>query len=70
MLQGLIAAVGGLGILFAVFRALATRIEQSGLAGIITLRFLSLEQMAIIGVASMLVGWLGCYVSLKQAMKS
>jgi cell division transport system permease protein len=70
MLQALIAAVGGLGILFAVFSALATRIEQSGLAGIITLRFLSLEQMAIIGVASMLVGWLGCYVSLKQALKS
>jgi cell division transport system permease protein len=70
MLQGLIAAVGGMGILFAVFSALATRIEQSGLAGIVTLRFLSLEQMAVIGVASMLVGWLGCYVSLKQALKS
>jgi cell division transport system permease protein len=70
MLQGLVAAALGLGILFAVFSALATRIEQSGLAGVITLRFLSLEQMAAIAVASMLVGWLGCYVSLKQVLKS
>jgi cell division transport system permease protein len=70
MLQGLSAAVAGLGVLFAVFRALTTRIEQIGLAEVITLRFLALEPMAVIVVASMLVGWLGCYVSLKHVLKS
>jgi cell division transport system permease protein len=69
MLQGGVAAAAGLGVLFAVFSALATRIEQSGLAGVITLRFLSLEQMAAICLASMLVGWLGCHVSLKQVLR-
>lgn len=69
LLQGLAGAIGGLGVLFAVYSALTARIAQSGLAGVITLRFLSLEQMAIIGGASMLVGWLGCYVSLKQFMR-
>jgi cell division transport system permease protein len=69
LIQGLIGAVGGIGILFAVFSALAVRIEQSGLAGVVTLRFLSLEQMALIIAVSMLVGWLGCYVALKQFLK-
>ena len=69
LIQGLIGAVGGIGILFAVFSALAVRIEQSGLAGVVTLRFLSLEQMALITAVSMLVGWLGCYVALKQFLK-
>jgi cell division transport system permease protein len=69
LLQGLIGAVGGIGILFAAFSALAVRIDQNGLAGVVTLRFLSLEQMALITMASMLVGWLGCYVALKQFLK-
>jgi len=69
LIQGLIGAVGGIGFLFAVFSALAVRIEQSGLAGVVTLRFLSLEQMALITAISMLVGWLGCYVALKQFLK-
>jgi hypothetical protein len=55
--------------LFAGYNALAVRIEQNGLAGVVTLRFLSLEQMVLITVASMLVGWLGCYVALKQFLR-
>jgi cell division transport system permease protein len=69
LLQGLAGALGGLGILFAVYSALTARIAQSGLTGVIPLRFLSLEQLAVISAASMLVGWLGCYVSLKQFLK-
>ncbi len=69
LLQGLAGAIGGLGVLFGVYSALTARIAQSGLAGVVTLRFLSLEQMAIIGGASMLVGWLGCYVSMKQFLR-
>jgi len=69
LLQGLIGAAGGIGILFAGYSALAVRIEQNGLAGVVTLRFLSFEQMALISVASMLVGWLGCYVALKQFLR-
>jgi cell division transport system permease protein len=69
LIQGLIGAVGGIAILYAAFNALAVRIEQNGLAGVVPLRFLSLEQMALITLASMLVGWLGCYVALKQFLK-
>jgi cell division transport system permease protein len=69
LLQGLIGAVGGIGILFAAFSALSVRIQQNGLAGVVTLRFLSLEQMTLITLSSMLVGWLGCYVALKQFLK-
>lgn len=69
LIQGFIGAVGGIAILFAAFNALTVRVEQSGLAGVVPLRFLSLEQIALIALASMLVGWLGCYVALKQFLK-
>jgi len=69
LFQGWVGAVAGLGVLFVVFTALAARLEQSVLAGMIALRFLSLEQLMVITLASMFAGWLGCYVSLKEFMK-
>jgi hypothetical protein len=35
----------------------------------IALRFLSLEQLVVITLVSMLAGCLGCYVSWKEFMK-
>jgi cell division transport system permease protein len=69
LLQGLVGAVAGLGVLFVVFTALAARVEQSALGGVIALRFLALEPLVVITLASMLAGCLGCYVSLKEFMK-
>jgi cell division transport system permease protein len=69
LFQGWVGAVAGLGVLFVVFTALAARLEQSVLAGMIALRFLSLEQLMVITLASMFASWLGCYVSLKEFMK-
>lgn len=69
LFQGLAGAVAGLGVLFAVFNALVACIDQNGLGGMITLRFLSLEQMAMTTAASMLVCWLGCYASLRRFLR-
>jgi len=69
LLQGLVGAVGGTGVLFVVFTALAARVEQSALGGMMALRFLALEPLVVITLASMLAGCLGCYVSLKEFMK-
>jgi cell division transport system permease protein len=69
LLQGLAGALLGLGVLFVVFTALAARVEQSALGEMMALRFLALEPLAGITLASMVAGWLGCYVSLKEFMK-
>jgi len=69
LLQGLVGAIAGIGVLFVVFTALAARVEQSALGGMIALRFLALEPLVVITLASMLAGCLGCYVSLKEFMK-
>ena len=69
LLQGLAGAIAGIAVLFVVFTALAARVEQSTLGGMIALRFLSLEQLVVITLVSMLAGCLGCYVSLKEFMK-
>jgi cell division transport system permease protein len=69
LLQGLVGALAGIGALFGVFAVLAARIEQSALGGMMAPRFLAFEPLAIITLASMLAGGLGCYVALKEFMK-
>jgi cell division transport system permease protein len=69
LLQGLVGAIAGIGVLFVVCTALAARVEQSALGGMMALRFLALEPLVVITLASMLAGCLGCYVSMKEFMK-
>jgi cell division transport system permease protein len=70
LIQGLMGAAIGLGMLFAVFCFLAAEAEQSAVAGLFEIRFLSADMIAAIVAASMLVGWLGCHVSLRQSLRS
>jgi len=70
LIQGLAGAAIGLAMLFAVFSLLAAGAEQSAVAGMFEIRFLSADMIVAIVVASMIVGWLGCYVSLRQSWRS
>jgi cell division transport system permease protein len=70
LIQGLLGAAAGLGLLFGLFNAFLSRLEQSGWAGATAIRFLSLDQLAVMVLGSMLVGWLGCYVSLRRFLRS
>jgi len=70
LIQGLAGAAIGLGMLFAVFSFLAAGVEQSAVAGLFEIRFLSADMIAAIVAASMIVGWLGCHVSLRQSLRS
>ena len=70
LIQGLAGAAIGLGMLFAVFSLLAASAEQSAVAGLFEIRFLSADMIAAIVTASMIVGWLGCHVSLRQSLRS
>jgi cell division transport system permease protein len=70
LIQGLAGAAIGLAMLFAVFSLLAASAEQSAVARLFEIRFLSADMIAAIVAASMLVGWLGCHVSLRQSLRS
>jgi cell division transport system permease protein len=69
LIQGLVGAAIGLGMLFAVFSLLSAEAEQSTVAGLFEIRFLPADMIAAIVAASMLVGWLGCHVSLRQTLR-
>ena len=73
-IQGL--ALGGLGGiigmsgLYLAFRLISEKFHHSLSAELLEIHFLSLEMAAGIIAGSMLVGWVGCYVSLKQFLKA
>ena len=69
LLQGLIGGVLGLTGLFAAYLAVSTRVQQGFGTGVFEIHFLPVPAYAGIIVVSMLVGWLGCYLSLKQFLK-
>jgi len=66
LIQGLVGGAAGLGILFALFNAIMEHLEGGAWTGVLPIRFLSGEEMAAVVASSMLVGWLGCFISLCQ----
>lgn len=69
LLQGALGAAIGLAVLFVAFLFMASNIEQGFFSGLFNIQFLSPLISAAIVLASMLVGWLGSYLSLKQFLK-
>jgi cell division transport system permease protein len=66
LIQGALGAVTGLGILYLSFFFITSNVDGDILAGLLDLKFLPLPTICGILLGSMLVGWLGCYISLKQ----
>ena len=69
LIQGLLGAVIGLTVLFLIYFAVSSKVESGFLSGIFHIRFLSPTAITAIVLSSMIVGWLGCYLSLKQFLK-
>jgi cell division transport system permease protein len=73
-IQGM--ALGGLGGiigmsgLYIAFEFISEKFHNSLSAELLDMHFLSLEMITGIIVGSMLIGWVGCYVSLKQFLKA
>jgi len=69
LIQGLLGGVLGLGGLLAGYLAVSVRVQEGLGAGAFEIRFLPAAAYAGIILASMFVGWLGCFLSLKQFLK-
>jgi len=69
MILGALGGVIGMGSLFLMYVAVSSNVDAGLTGGSFTLRFLPLEMVGAILVSSILVGWFGCYLSLKQFMK-
>ena len=69
LIQGALGAVVGLGILYLAFFFITANVEQEFLPGIFHLKFIPPAILCEILLGSMLVGWLGCYISLKQFLR-
>ena len=69
LIQGGLGAFIGLVMLYVSFFFISSNIEQGFSQGLFRLQFLSPTTIGGILLGSMLVGWLGCYISLKQFLK-
>ncbi len=69
IIQGTLGGIIGLGILFVTFIIIASNVEHGFLPGSFQIRFLPPAVFFSIVISSMLVGWLGCHLSLKQFLK-
>jgi len=69
LIQGALGAVIGLGMLYLSFFFISANVEQEFMPGLFRLKFIPPTILGEILAGSMLVGWLGCYISLKQFLK-
>jgi cell division transport system permease protein len=67
--QGALGGLFGLAVLFIVFVFISSNVEQSLSSGFFTIQFLSTGTFFGIILCSTLLGWLGCYISLKQFLQ-
>lgn len=69
LIQGALGGLIGLSLLFIPFKWVATNIEHTFSSVLFPIRFFPLEVLLGIIICSMFVGWLGCYLSLKQFLE-
>ncbi len=69
IIQGALGGIIGLAALFITFLLISSNVKQDFTAGLFQIRFLPPHVFIAIILSSMLVGWLGCYLSLKQYLK-
>ena len=70
IIQGVLGGVGGLCVLFVTFLFISSNFDQGITAGLSRIRFLPPFLSIGIVLCSMFIGWVGCFLSLKQFLKS
>ena len=69
LIQGALGSIIGLMVLFVAFLFVSSNVEVGFFTGLFQLRFLSPQIICGVILSSMVVGWLGCFISLKQFLK-
>jgi len=69
LIYGALGGILGLAALFITFMLISSNVEQDFATGFFQIRFLPPGVFFAIVACSMFVGWLGCYLSLKQFLK-
>jgi cell division transport system permease protein len=70
LMLGALGGALGLIALFSAYEFIISKFHQNLSIGLFEIQFLSLKQFLIIFSGSMLIGCIGCYVSLKQFLKT
>ena len=70
LIQGALGAVIGTGLLYLLFSFMSVNVKPEFLPELLHMKFLPPALLCAILMGSMLVGWLGCYFSLKQFLKA
>ncbi len=69
MLQGAMGGSLGLGLIYGAYLFLLSNLDQGPAALMIHVRFFPVGISCAIILSSAMVGWLGCYLSLKQFLR-
>jgi cell division transport system permease protein len=69
IIQGALGAFIGLAVLFVSFLVLNASVKQGYFSSLFQIRFIPPAVLLSVIGCSMLIGWLGCYLSLKQYLK-
>jgi len=69
LLQGALGGVIGLTGLFVLFLLVSSNVKQTLVTGFFQIRFLPPTWLLLILLGGMLVGWMGCFLSLKQHLE-
>jgi len=70
VIQGALGGIIGLTLLFIVYLSILSNVDQGVTSGLINVKFFSLGIMSLILLCSMFTGWLGCFLSLKNFLKT
>ena len=70
LIQGALGGAIGLGMLFLLYLAVSSNVSSGMSPDWMRIQFLSLQAVFFTFASSLLVGWLGCYLALKQYMKA
>lgn len=70
IIQGAVGGIIGLILLFVIFTSFISNVDQDIISDIINIKFFSLSALSVILICSMFIGWLGCFLSLKNFLKT
>jgi cell division transport system permease protein len=70
LIQGACGCGVGLAVIYAAYAYMSARLAGDLASGFWQIRFLSLESIAVIAGCSIGIGWIGCFLSMKQFFRN